>query len=220
MRVLRSSALAALVLVALGAVAGRALQAPQQPGPVAVPEGPRVAPYKPDLPIAIVVGLLIDATGAPPRLDQTVLIVGERIAEIGPMEQVPTPSGAHVIDASGMTVMPGLMDSNQHIVLNPMYSTPDISLPLDQFRKRWEDTWSRMEREAYTFLMQGITGFRQTPGPADRILARVYQVSPAAGDNRLSARQLSESTGMTYGCRNRSSFSAAANCRCRGVRRL
>ena len=45
-------------------------------------------PYRPGRPIAIVGGLLIDATGAPPRHDQTVVIEGERIVEVGPMEQV------------------------------------------------------------------------------------------------------------------------------------
>ena len=40
------------------------------------------------------------------------------------------------------------IDSNVHIVLNPMYSTPDVSLPLDQSKARWEQNWARMEREA------------------------------------------------------------------------
>jgi imidazolonepropionase-like amidohydrolase len=52
-------------------------------------------------------GLLLDATGAPPRMDQTVAIQGERIVEIGPMETVRLPAGAETIDAAGMTVMPG-----------------------------------------------------------------------------------------------------------------
>lgn len=132
-----------------------------------VPGGPQRPPYKPDRPVAIVGGLLIDATGAPPRHDMTVITKGDRIVEIGPMDQVKPPPGAIVIDAAGMTVMPGLIDSNQHIVLNPMYSTPDVGLSLDEFRRRWEGNWSRAERMAWVYLMQGITSFRQTPGPAD-----------------------------------------------------
>ncbi len=138
---------------------------------IPVPEGPRTAPYTSDRPIAIVGGLLIDATGAPARHDMTVVTSGDRIVDIGPMEQVKVPSGAHVIDASGMTIMPGLMDSNMHIVLNPMYATPDVGLPYEEFKTRWEGNWARMEREAFTYLMQGITGFRQTPGPASLELA-------------------------------------------------
>ena len=66
-------------------------------------QGPQAPPYKPSRPIAIVGGLLIDATGAPARHDQTVIIEGERITRIGPMESVTVPAGAEVIDAAGMT---------------------------------------------------------------------------------------------------------------------
>ena len=97
---------------------------PQSLPPEQVPEGPHRPPYRSDRPIAIVGGLLIDATGAAPRHDMTVLIDRDRIVEVGPMEQVKVPSGAQVIDAAGMTVMPGLIDSNQHVVLNPMYFDP------------------------------------------------------------------------------------------------
>lgn len=145
--------------------------APSALPPEQVPAGPQRPPYKPNRPIAIVGGLLIDATGAPPRHDMTVVTKGDRIVEIGPMDQVHVPPGALVIDAAGMTIMPGLIDSNQHIVLNPMYSTPDVGLPLEEFRKRWEGNWARAEHMAWVYLMQGITSFRQTPGPADLELA-------------------------------------------------
>ena len=129
-------------------------------------QGPQGPPYRPRGPIAIVGGLLIDATGALPRHDQTVLIDGERIVEVGPMEEVEIPDGAHVIDARGMTIMPGLIDSNQHMVINPLVSAPDVSLSYEDFKSRVEHNWAQMEFYAYTYLMQGITGFRQTPGPA------------------------------------------------------
>jgi imidazolonepropionase-like amidohydrolase len=161
-----------IVLAGLSLSLLSAVQAPIQPLPdgIAVEQlvrGPQDPPYVPREPIAIVGGLLIDATGEPARQDQTVLIEGERIAQVGPMEEVRIPQGAHVIDARGMTVMPGLIDSNQHMVLNPLFSTPDMSLTLEEFKKRWEHNWSQMEYVAFAYLMQGITGFRQTPGPAD-----------------------------------------------------
>ena len=62
--------------------------------------GAQAPPPKPDRPIAIKGGLLVDATGAPPRHDQTVVIEGERIIAVGPMEQVKVPDGAEVIDAT------------------------------------------------------------------------------------------------------------------------
>lgn len=133
--------------------------------------GPQAPPYKPDKPIAIVGGLLIDATGAPPRLDQTVLIQGEWIVEIGPMATVKVPADADVIDAAGMTVMPGLINSNQHIQLNPLLPAGSGSnLPLANFKARWEKHWARQPYQAFVYLMQGVTSMRQTSGPATQIL--------------------------------------------------
>jgi len=132
--------------------------------------GPQAPPYRPERPIAIVGGLLIDATGAPPRHDQTVLINGERIVEIGPMESVKIPTGAEVIDAAGMTVMPGLINSNQHIQLNPLFPSPPANLPLAPYKARWEKNWSRQPYHAFVYLMQGITSMRNTSGPAKQIV--------------------------------------------------
>lgn len=132
--------------------------------------GPQEPPFEPRNPIAIVGGNLIDATGAPPKLGYTVVIEGDRITRIGPVEDVQIPEGAQVIDAEGMTIMPGIINSNQHIQLNPLYPAPTADLPLDVLRARWEETFSRMPYRAYVYLMQGITSMRQTSGPAKRIL--------------------------------------------------
>jgi imidazolonepropionase-like amidohydrolase len=148
-----------IVVVLIGAVAGVVKSSSSQP-----------APGKPAHPIAIVGGLLIDATGAPPRWDQTVVVEGERITAVGPMEQVKPPAGAEVIDATGMTVMPGLINSNQHIQLNPLYPSPVANLPLVNFQKRWEANWAKQPARAFVYLMQGITSMRNTSGPAKRIL--------------------------------------------------
>jgi imidazolonepropionase-like amidohydrolase len=132
--------------------------------------GPQAPPYKPDTPIAIVGGLLIDATGAPPRMDQTVVIQGERIVAVGPMDAIAVPEGAAVIDAAGMTVMPGLINSNQHIQLNPLFPSPPANLPLADFKARWERNWARQPYHAFVYLMQGITSLRNTSGPAKQIV--------------------------------------------------
>ena len=44
----------------------------------------------------------------------TVLVDGDRIAAVGPSRQVDVPADATVIDAAGMTVMPGLVDVHWH----------------------------------------------------------------------------------------------------------
>lgn len=46
--------------------------------------------------------------------DGTVVIEGNRIRAVGPRAQVQVPSGAHVIDAAGKTILPGLIDVHWH----------------------------------------------------------------------------------------------------------
>jgi len=59
---------------------------------------------------------LIDGTGRPALRDAVVLIDGPRIAAVGKRSEVDVPSDAQVIDASGRTVVPGLIDSHTHFL--------------------------------------------------------------------------------------------------------
>src|SRR5699024_5391380 len=56
----------------------------------------------------------IDATGAPPRPDQTVVVVGRMITAVGPAIEVPLPTGARVHDVRGRHLIPGLADMHVH----------------------------------------------------------------------------------------------------------
>jgi imidazolonepropionase-like amidohydrolase len=64
---------------------------------------------------AIVGGNLIDGTGSAPLSDMTVLVDGEQIREVGPRAAVTVPPDAEVFDATGMTVMPGMIDCHDHL---------------------------------------------------------------------------------------------------------
>src|SRR6266404_2979639 len=61
-------------------------------------------------------GLLIDGTGGAVLNNPVVVIQGDKILRAGGKGQVPIPSGAVVIDTSGKTIIPGLMDSHVHLV--------------------------------------------------------------------------------------------------------
>jgi imidazolonepropionase-like amidohydrolase len=65
--------------------------------------------------VAIVGVTLIDGRGGPPLLDATVIVRGERIAAVGSRNSVSVPEGAEVVDGSGLTLLPGLIDSHFHL---------------------------------------------------------------------------------------------------------
>lgn len=71
---------------------------------------------------AIVGGRVVDGTGAPAFDSGVVLIEKDRIVAAGPPEQTPVPSDTDIIDASGMTVLPGIWDCHIHL-------TPNRDLP-------------------------------------------------------------------------------------------
>ena len=64
--------------------------------------------------IAVTGGRIIDGTGAEPIVDGVVLIEGERIKKVGPANKVKIPADANIVNANGMTIMPGLVDVHVH----------------------------------------------------------------------------------------------------------
>jgi imidazolonepropionase-like amidohydrolase len=71
------------------------------------------APHPPDLAITHVT--VIDATGAPPQTDSTVVIVDSLISAVGPSSSLDIPRGTKTIDASGKFLIPGLADMHVHL---------------------------------------------------------------------------------------------------------
>jgi hypothetical protein len=65
--------------------------------------------------IAVKGGTLIDGTGRPPVKNAIVLIEGGRFTAVGRRDQVPLPDGADIIDASGLTILPGFIDGHAHL---------------------------------------------------------------------------------------------------------
>jgi imidazolonepropionase-like amidohydrolase len=65
--------------------------------------------------IAIVGATLIDGRGGPVIPDSVVIVRGDRITTVGQRASITIPAGAEVIDAKGLTLLPGLIDSHFHI---------------------------------------------------------------------------------------------------------
>ena len=75
----------------------------------------KVAQPAPTSVIAIVGATLIDGTGGPVVSDSVVVIRGDRIVAVGKRDAVGVPKGAELVDAKGLTLVPGMIDSHFHI---------------------------------------------------------------------------------------------------------
>jgi imidazolonepropionase-like amidohydrolase len=62
-------------------------------------------------------GMLIDGKSDSPRRNQVIVIRGNHIERVGDAAAAKISAGANVIDLSGSTVLPGLIDSHTHIFL-------------------------------------------------------------------------------------------------------
>ncbi|MDG2238605.1 MAG: amidohydrolase family protein [Longimicrobiales bacterium] len=95
---------AALACLALAAVGPDQVAAQNFDEFVAVPMGT----------VALTHAKVIDGTGAPAMMDQTILIEGDRITAIGPSGSVRVPANANIVDLTGQTVIPGLVGLHNH----------------------------------------------------------------------------------------------------------
>lgn len=93
---------------------------------------------------------IIDGTGAPPKPDMTVVIVGYRIVDLGKSNAVSIPRHAKTIDARGTYLIPGLWDMHAH---------PDDP-------ELWPVNPPAKEKESLLTLLiaNGVTGIRDMGG--------------------------------------------------------
>ena len=65
--------------------------------------------------IALTHTTLIDGTGAPAKRDQTIVITGSTITQVGPSDSAKIPAGARVLDLTRKTVFPGIVGMHEHL---------------------------------------------------------------------------------------------------------
>ena len=75
------------------------------------------ASLRPDVPVAIVGGMLLDGYEAEPIHHSVVVFENGVITAVGERHEVEIPDNAVILDAGGRTVMPGLIDTHIHLDL-------------------------------------------------------------------------------------------------------
>ncbi len=97
-------------LVSLLAISWMTLAAAQQPAR-------QTTPAVSGKTLALVGGMLLTGYEVPPIHHATVVIGGNKIVAAGPSSEITVPSGATVIDTSGRTMLPGLIDAHGHLLV-------------------------------------------------------------------------------------------------------
>ncbi|WP_419939441.1 amidohydrolase family protein [Candidatus Palauibacter sp.] len=104
---------------------------------------------------AIRAGRLIDGTGQPARENQVIIVRGERIEAVGDAATIAIPDGARVVDLSGHTVMPGIVDAHAHLSIRPDIRT--LRGQLEGMEQHDAMQMARIVRNIRVQLMSGVT---------------------------------------------------------------
>ena len=67
--------------------------------------------------LALVGGMLLDGYDAPPIHHAAILIEGNRIVDVGPAAELEMPPDYVVVDTTGRTMMPGLIELHAHLLI-------------------------------------------------------------------------------------------------------
>jgi imidazolonepropionase-like amidohydrolase len=116
------------------------------------------SPTRTPEPMVILGARLIDGSGRDPIDEAALLIEDGRIVAAGPQAKVEIPKNALVIEAQGMTVLPGLIDCHVHLAIKAGNSLTDRVMSLPSLNLLYAVPNSRATLEA------GITTVRDAGG--------------------------------------------------------
>jgi len=120
----------------------------------------------------LVGGMLISGLSVPPLHNAAVVIQGDKIVQVGTANEIKIPAGATVIDTSGQTMMPGLIDAHAHLFMLGYGDEAEWFKWLAGEGKKYSIE-KIMELSAYQLLMSGVTGAIDLGGtPNDSIAVR------------------------------------------------
>lgn len=141
---------------------------------------------------------LIDGNGGDPMSKQAVLVDGERIVGVGPLDALDVPPDAKHIDLDGRTLLPGFIDCHVHILWNadPKAKMPRPSnIPLRDKHYFKARNLLFGVRAAEMTLRAGFTTIRDVAAPNVTIFA--LRDSLAAGEF-VGPRLLATGASITH----------------------
>ena len=106
--------------------------------------------------VALTGGMLLDGYEVPPIHHATVLVENNRIVQVGRAEDVKIPAGTTIIDTSGQTMMPGMIELHAHLVIIGHGDYNRWFKWLDDHKAQWPME-KVMELSARQLLSAGIT---------------------------------------------------------------
>ena len=79
----------------------------------------------------LILGRVIDGTGAPPIEDGAVAVCETRIEWVGPVSELPerwSLPGVEAFDCAGKSIMPGLIDAHTHLSFGEASSEEELGI--------------------------------------------------------------------------------------------
>src|SRR5687767_78331 len=125
---------------------------------------------------------IVDGSGAPAIAQGRIVIERDRIVRAGAAATIAMPANAERIDLSGLTVIPGLIDSHFHIESDPKMALRQLSHGVTAFRDpgQWNEKFDELRRMIASDGLPGPRMFTTGPHidgenpayPADSVVAR------------------------------------------------
>lgn len=203
--------------IALAAVASLASSAALAQQPIGPNDTALAATVAADKTVAIVGGKLLTVTHGVIE-NGTVVLSGGKIVAVGPAGSTQVPTGATVIDAKGMTVYPGLFDSETQLGLVEVEADPmarDVAETADEIEPQMHvyDAFHAESARIPVERLNGVTNAVIAPEQADSLPGQdaVIQLYGKDRDSMLLGRDVALAMNFEGAIRRKANFNGGSS---------